>query len=246
MCVSVSGRCFLSQFQYGCSANRGQCIQPCRREYYIADKEEDKGFVVGSDYILSPEDLCTLPFIEKLIESGAVSFKIEGRNRSPEYVSVVVGAYRRAVDFYYENKGKRGLQGGFKRQFDDLKKELIAEVSKVYNRGFSSGFYMGRPIDAWTDAYGSKAMTRKEYVGYVVNFFRKPMVAEIRVESNGFVSGDEIMFQGPTTGVLSQKVDSIEVHHKPVKVAKKGSAVAVKADDVVRKNDKVYVIVSSR
>lgn len=238
MCVSISGRCFMSQNKFGRSANRGECLQPCRREYLVTDIEEKHKFNVGHDYILSPKDLCTIPFIEKLIEAGVASFKIEGRNRSPEYVKVVTEAYRRAIDYYSANKGKRG----FAKDFEAVKKELVNDLKKVYNRGFSSGFYMGKPIEEWTDAYGSKATTRKEYAGVVKNYFRKSGVAEIKVESNEFEVGDEIMFQGPTTGVVSQKVDSIEVHHKKVKKAVKGKPVAVKTNELVRVNDKVYVI----
>ena len=238
MCVSISGRCFLSQFQFGKSANRGACIQPCRREFNITDIEEKHSFRLGNNYILSPKDLCTIPFIEKLIEAGVDSFKIEGRNRSPEYVKTVTSAYRKAVDFYFENKGKKGFQ----KEFNELKKELVNEVKKVYNRGFSSGFFMGKPIDEWTDSYGSKATTRKEYVGFVKNYYNKPGVAEIKVESNEFREGNEIMFQGPTTGVFSQKAESIELHHKKVMKAVKGKHVAVKTKELVRINDKVYII----
>ena len=243
MCVSISGRCFLSQFQFGKSANRGECIQPCRSDYKITDIEEKCSFVIGNNYVLSPKDLCALPFIEKLIEAGVDSLKIEGRNRSPEYVKAVTSAYRKAIDFYFENKGKRNKKDDkerFMKEFDALKKKLIDEVKKVYHRGFSSGFFMGKPINEWTDSYGSKAVTRKEYVGVVKNYYKKHGVAEIKVESNEFSRGDEIMFQGPTTGVFSQKASSIEINHKKVNQAVKGKCVAVKTQKLVRVNDKVY------
>ena len=236
MCVSISGRCFLSQLQFGKSANRGECIQPCRREYKIIDIEEKHSFVIGNNYILSPKDLCALPFIEKLIEAGVDSLKIEGRNRSPEYVKTVTSAYREAIDFYFENNGKKG----FRKEFDALKRKLVNELNQVYNRGFSSGFFMGKPINEWTDCYGSKATTRKEYVGIVKNYYKKHGVAEIKVESNEFSKGDEIMFQGPTTGVFLQKASSIEINHKQVNQAVKGKCVAVKTKKLVRVNDKVY------
>jgi putative protease len=238
MCVSISGRCFLSQFQYGKSANRGECLQPCRREYLVTETEEKLSFRVGNNYILSPRDLCTLPFIEKLIEAGISSLKIEGRNRSPEYVSIVTGAYRKAVDFYFENKGKRGFQ----KDFTALKKELLRDLKKVYHRGLSSGFFLGKPLNQWTDRPGNRASTRKEYSGIVTNYYRKPGVAEIRVESNEFQLGDEIMFQGPTTGVFSQIVKSIEVQHKKIEKAAKGELVAVKTENPARARDRVYVI----
>lgn len=235
MCVSVSGRCFLSQFQFGRSANRGKCLQPCRREYKITDREEKHSFKLGNDYILSPRDLCTLPFIEKLIESGIDSFKIEGRNRSPEYVKTVTSVYRKAIDSCFDDRDN----------FEKLKKKLLIELKKVYNRGFSAGFFLGKPINEWTDRYGSKATTRKEYAGIVRNYYQKQGAAEIKVESNEFAEGDEIMFQGPTTGVFSQKAESIEINHKKVDKAEKGKSVALKTVEKVRENDKVYVILSS-
>ena len=238
MCVSVSGRCFLSQFEHGKSANRGECLQTCRREFIVHDVLRGHELAIGNHYILSPKDLCVLPFIEKLIEAGASSFKIEGRSRSPEYVATVTGAYRRAVDFYCDHRG----EPDFKPRFEALKHELLGELARVYNRGFSSGFYLGRPIDQWHDVEGSIATTRKEYAGSVTNFYKKHGAAEIRVESNEFAPGDEIMFQGATTGVFSQTVEAIEINRMRVDRARKGASVAVKTDRQVRRGDKVYVI----
>lgn len=238
MCVSVSGRCFMSQFHYGTSANRGECYQPCRREYTVTALDEDISFTLGTNYIMSPKDLCTLPFIEKLIEAGVAGLKIEGRNRSPEYVGTVTDAYRQAVDFYTANKGRRGFQ----EQFEQFKKNLMHNLDRVYHRGFSSGFFLGKPIDEWTDGPGSRAAVRKEYVGIVTKHYKKAGVAEIKVESNEFRQGDEIMFQGPTTGTFTQGVASIEINHEKIDTARKGSLVAVKVDQVTRKNDKVYVV----
>jgi U32 family peptidase len=238
MCVSVSGRCFLSQFEHGKSANRGECLQTCRREFIVHDALRGHELILGNKYILSPKDLCVLPFIEKLIEAGAASFKIEGRSRSPEYVATVTTAYRRAVDFYAENR----LGPDFKSRFDALKNELMGDLARVYNRGFSSGFYHGRPIEQWHDVEGSIATTRKEYAGVVTNFYKQHGAAEIRVESNEFAPGDEIMFQGATTGVFSQKVESIEINRKRVDRAIKGTFVAVKTGRRIRRGDKVYVI----
>ncbi len=193
---------------------------------------------LGNNYILSPKDLCVLPFIEKLIEAGAASFKIEGRSRSPEYVSTATAAYRRAVDFYVEHR----REPDFKFRFDALKSELMGELARVYNRGFSSGFYLGKPIDQWHEVEGSLATTRKEYCGVVTNFYKQHAAAEIRVESTGFAPGDEIMFQGATTGVFSQKVESIEINRIQVDRALKGTSVAIKTGSRIRRGDKVYVI----
>ncbi len=242
MCVSLSGRCFLSQFRHGASANRGECLQPCRREYIITEKEHGCDFRLGSGYILSPKDLCTLPFIEKLLDAGISSLKIEGRNRSPEYVHTVTAAYRTAVDFYLENRGRRH----FRKSFAALKEHLMRTVTKVYNRGFSSGFYLGRPLNEWTDGPGSRASVRKEHVGKVTKYFRRAGVAEIKVESRGFSLHDELVIQGPTTGSFFQRVDSIEIDHSKIKLAEKGSLVAVKVDRTVRRNDRVYVMLPAR
>lgn len=238
MCVSVSGRCFISQFQFGKSANRGECIQPCRREYVITDKEEKHKFVLGNKYVMSPKDICALPFIEKLIKAGIDSFKIEGRNRSPEYVLVVTSVYRRAIDFYFENHKKKG----FTPKFRALKKQLMKELKQVYNRGFSSGFYLGKPINKWTDVYGSKAEKKKIYIGKVVHFYSKIKVAEIKIETKSLSVGDELMIQGPTTGVYSEKLESMEANHKKIIKAEKGKVIAVKLGKIVRKNDKVFII----
>ena len=241
MCVSLSGRCLLSHFQYGASGNRGECLQPCRREYRITNVEEDEAFVVGEDYVLSPKDLCALPFIEQLIDAGIASFKIEGRNRSPEYVSVVTKAYRRAIDYHAVHSNKPD----FPEQFSDLKNELMESVGTVYNRGFSNGFYFGQPMKAWGRS-NSAATTRKFYSGLVVNYYRKPGVAEVMVHDREFVRGDTIMFQGPTTGVVTQTADSIEIEHAPVEQATKGACIAVKTVSPVRRQDKVFVVVPAQ
>ncbi|MEE9525360.1 MAG: peptidase U32 family protein [Candidatus Woesearchaeota archaeon] len=224
MCVSISGRCFISEFEFGKSANRGECLQPCRREYTIED-EEGKKLKLSNNFVMSPKDLCALPFIEKLKFVDA--FKIEGRNRSPEYVKAVTEVYREAID---------------KKLTNTKIKKLMDKLKTVYNRGFSSGFFLGRPLPKdFINVYGSKATTKKVYVGKVLHYYGKIKVAEIKVESNGLKVGDNLMIQGPTTGVYEQKLKSMEIKHKKVKQIKKGS-VAVKLDSIVRKNDQVYII----
>lgn len=238
MCVSVSGRCFLSQYLFNRSANRGECLQPCRRKFLVKDIEEKHELELGEDYVLSPKDLCTLPFIERLIEANIRSFKIEGRNRSPEYVFTAVSAYRAAVDFYFAHKKKKG----FKKNFEHLKKTLQNDLSSVYNRGFSSGFFLGKPIEEWSKVYGSKAKKKKVYIGKIVHFYNKINVAEIKIETKDLKIGDILMVQGPTTGVHKEKVSSMEMQHKKKKKAEKGDLVAVKLNTIARKNDKVFVI----
>lgn len=231
MCVAVSGRCFMSQFQFGKSANRGNCLQPCRKEYLIKDPETEEELTMGKDFVLSPKDLCTLPFIDKLIDSGIDIFKIEGRGRSPEYVSTVTSCYRKAVDAVFE--------GRFDKELID---NLMAELKSVYNRGFSNGFYMGVPINEFTNRYGSKATKQKLFIGNVTNYYSEIGVAELIIFSNKLIVGDEILFTGKTTGVHKQKVESIHQEGKSIKKAVKGDHIGVKINSQVRANDKVFIL----
>ena len=239
MCVSVSGRCFMSQFHFNKSGNRGECKQPCRREFTITENRDGKSYVLGSDYVMSPKDLCTLPFLDKLLEVGVESLKIEGRGRSPEYVSTVTSCYRQLIDFWYDNREKEN----FADELETLKKELYAKLNSVFHRGFSDGFFFGRQIEDWTDGNGSRATHRKVQIGYVTNFFKKVMVAEIKVEGADFDSGQTLMFQGPTTGVVELQAESIEIEGKRLPVAKQGTFVGVKLNGIVRRNDKVFKII---
>ena len=239
MCVSVSGRCFMSELITGESGNRGACLQPCRRKYRIIDVEGEYEYEIGQDYVMSPEDMCTMPFLDRILESPVASLKIEGRMRSPEYVSTVVGAYRKAVDAYYENLSQTDPPGK-NSDFTVLKKALTAELRTVFNRGFSKGYYMGRPVGDWAKSPNSQASKRKETVGIVTNYYRKVGVAEILVQGASFEIGDELLIQGPTTGNLSLKVESIQVEHEPVESAVKGTRVAVMVPRRVRLNDGVF------
>ena len=217
MCVSVSGRCFTSQFLFNKSANRGDCLQPCRREYIIKDKDEGYELELDNNFVMSAKDLCCLPFLDKLIKIGISAFKIEGRNRDARYVAVVTKVYRKAID------GEK----------TDLK-----ELEKVYNRGFSSGFYFSIPgKDEFVNLYGSLAKEKKVYVGRVVNYFNKIGVAEIKVE-NSFKVNERMVIEGESTGCVEFL---IERFHDERKVANKGEIVGVKSPKV-RKKDKVYVI----
>lgn len=238
MCVAQSGRCFMSELHHGSSANRGACYQPCRREYEVRALDDGTAFRIGRGYVMSPRDLCTLPFVEKLITAGVDSLKIEGRNRSPEYVSTVVGGYRRAVDFYCANRRRRR----FREEFEELKRSELGRLARVYNRGFSNGFFMGRPVADWSDAAGSRAAVRKEYVGRVVKHYRRAGVSEIMVESTAFRAGETLLFQGPTTGTFEQVAESLEINHVQVEVSRKGKAIALKTARITRRNDRVYVV----
>jgi len=231
MCIAVSGRCFMSHHMFGQSANRGECVQSCRREYEIYDSATDNSLLIGEDYILSPNDLCTIGFIDKLIEAGIDSFKIEGRKRSPEYVAVTVEAYRKAIDAYFENK-----------LTSELKENLLTELKKVYNRGFSSGFYFDIPSSAeYSNVNGSKATKRKEYVGKVLNYFQKAKAAHVLIESGALKKDDELLIIGETTGVVRLSLKEFRVNDVEAITAAKGDEVTFIVDDIIRPRDKVYL-----
>ena len=229
MCVSYSGRCFLSQDMFGKSGNRGACLQPCRRKYRVTEIEDGDEYILGEDYVMSARDLCTIPFLEQVIEAGIDSFKIEGRNRNPEYVETVVRCYRRAIDAHFAG----ALDG-------ELKESLVAELGTVFNRKFSDGFYHGRPVAAFAQSRGSQAEYRKELVGRVVTYYKRVQVVEIEVQSRTFAVGDEILIQGPTTGVVRLVPEEIRRDGEPVDPAPRAT-VTCKLAERVRANDKVYV-----
>jgi putative protease len=232
MCVAVSGRCFTSQFLYGKSANRGDCIQPCRRGFKVTDLEEpDKELELENKYVMSPKDLCTIEFVDKLISIGIDALKIEGRGRSVDYVDTVVSSYRKAIDSVNENK-----------YTDELKKELKQKLQTVYNRKFSDGFYMGKPINEWAGIYGSDSKGSKEYAGVVRNFYPNIGVAEIKIEAKGLNKGDNIMITGNATGILKQTVEEMQKNHNDIDESNKGDIIAIKVSEKVRKNDKVFVV----
>ncbi|MCK4589487.1 MAG: U32 family peptidase [Nanoarchaeota archaeon] len=235
MCVSISGRCFMSQFSFNKSANRGECLQPCRREYIVKDIEEEIEFKLGHNYLLSPKDLCTIEFIDKLIDAKIDGFKIEGRNRSPEYVKTVVSAYRSVIDFYIKNKNKT-------KELNKLKKQKLKELKTVYNKGFGSGFYLGKPINEWSSTKGSQATEKKQYLGKVLNYYQKPKAAEILLEAGDLKLKDKIQIQGNKTGVIELTITSMEINKKKIKKAKKGQRIAIKTKKT-RPNDQVYKFV---
>ncbi len=237
MCVAVSGRCFMSQEVFGRSANRGQCVQPCRRQYIITDPEENEELEIGTDYVMSPKDLCAIEFLDVLIDAGISGFKIEGRSRSPEYVNTVTAAYRKAIDFC---KGHRN-DAGFRTQFNTLTNALKKELALVYNRGFSEGFYFGKPIEAWTREYGSMAEEKKIFIGDVKKYYPKAGVAEIIMFARGLNRGDKLSILGPKTGVVTLMADSFYTNDLASSAAVKGDSVTIKSSKV-RKNDKVYVL----
>ncbi len=240
MCVSMSGRCFTSQFVFNKSANRGDCLQNCRREYTVID-EEGNELKLENNFVMSAKDLCTLPFIDQLIEAGISSFKIEGRNRSPEYVKVVTESYKDIIDYCLKHQKSKDNEKVIK-ELDAKVKENMERLRAVYNRGFSNGFYLGRPVNEFTDEYGSKAIKKKFYVGRIRNFYKKIKVAEVIMEDNPLKEGDEIIVLGNKTGAIITNVKSMELNHKKVKEAKKGQRIAIQIDKIARENDKVFVL----
>jgi len=228
MCVSISGRCFMSEDTFGKSANRGECIQPCRREFRITDMDDDTSYVIGRDYVLSPKDLCTVGILDRLIEAGINAFKIEGRIRSPEYVKEVTTVYREAIDAYFDNTLN-----------DDLKNSLYGRLKRMYNRGFSEGFYLGRP-DEWVSGRLENEY-EKVFLGEVVKFYKKINVAEILIRNEGIRKGQQILINGKTTPASFARVDELEQDHRPVDFAPRGETVAIKLPFTARPKDQAYI-----
>lgn len=233
LCMAVSGKCYLSLDNLNSSANRGACLQQCRRPYHVKD-DDGIELVVDNEYIMSPKDLNTLDLLDKILDAGVRVLKIEGRGRSADYVKTVAGVYREAVDSWYEGTlTKEKLE------------TLNLKLATVYNRGFWDGYYMGRKMGEWTDGYGSQATKRKVYVGKVTNYFSKLGVAEIKMETHDLKLGEEIRIMGPTTGVYEDVLSEIRVELKPVEETKKGEDCSIPVKSLVRRGDKVYKVVEA-
>ena len=236
LCMAVSGKCYLSLQTYGSSANRGACFQLCRRGYEVTDLETGEKLNIDNKYIMSPKDLCTIEFMDKIIDSGVKVFKIEGRARSAEYVKRCASCYRRAADAVCEGT-----------YTPELALELKQELGEVFNRGFWDGYYQGAKLGEWSAVYGSQATRKKVYCGKVSNWFDRIGVAEIAVESAPIKKGDSLMAIGETTGVVEFKADDIRVNFESTDLAPKGvrCSVAVDASDSpdgkLRRGDKVYI-----
>ncbi|MGV8086014.1 MAG: peptidase U32 family protein [Candidatus Woesearchaeota archaeon] len=252
MCVSVSGRCMLSHHLFGKSANRGECLQPCRRNYKTYaikssdELDKDNEFELGSDCVISPKDLCTLSFIDKLINSGIHVFKIEGRNRNPEYVYNTVKAYKEVIDYYIKNKSKISKNENTRLEFEKLKEQNLEKLKRVFNRGFSNGFYMGKPVNDWSSSRTGEQTIMKLYVGKITNYFSKINVAEILIEDNTILTGDTITIQGSTTGHYELKVLEMKDDDGITSKAVKGTTIGLKVEKLVRKNDQVYKMVEKK
>ena len=235
LCMAVSGKCYLSLNEMNASANRGACMQVCRRAYTVKDKESDIELEVDNQYIMSPKDLKTIHFMDEMIEAGVRVFKIEGRARGPEYVRTVVECYKQAIQSYLDGT------------FSDEKVEIWDERLKtVFNRGFWNGYYLGQRLGEWSKNYGSEATERKVYVGKGIKFFSNIGVAEFLVEAADMSVGDKLLITGPTTGAVFFTLDEARVNLKPVDTVKKGQHVSFKVPEKVRPSDKLYKLVSAK
>jgi putative protease len=230
LCMAVSGKCYLSLHTNNSSANRGACVQNCRRTYEVKD-EDGNELLIDNEYIMSPKDLCTIGFIDDIINAGVKVLKIEGRGRAPEYVKTVTQCYKEAADAF--------LEGTYT-------KEKIAEWDKrlatVYNRGFWDGYYLGQEMGEWSDVHGSKATTRKKYLGKGVHYYPKAGIAEFKLETHSLKVGDKILITGPTTGVVESEVKELMVDEVMYDEIKKGVTFTTPLDTIIRSSDKLYIV----
>ncbi|MGM9833656.1 MAG: peptidase U32 family protein [Candidatus Limisoma sp.] len=230
LCMAVSGKCYLSLHEMNSSANRGACTQICRRGYEVTDLETGDQLAVDNKYIMSPKDLKTIHFLNKMIDSGVRVFKIEGRARGPEYVRTVVQCYNEAICAYLD-----GTYG------DEKIADWDARLAKVFNRGFWNGYYLGQRLGEWTWKYGSSATRVKVYAAKGVRYFSNIRVAEFLMENGELHVGDEVVITGPTTGAIIMKVEEIRVDLKPVEKAVKGDRFSIRVDEKVRPSDRMFV-----
>ena len=234
LCMAISGKCYLSLANAGRSANRGECIQICRRSYVVTDAETGNQLEIDNKYIMSPEDLKTVRFIDRMMESGVRVFKIEGRARGPEYVYTVVRTYKEAI--------RSVVEGTFT---DEKKDEWDRQLATVFNRGFWDGYYQGQTLGEWNKNYGSNATERKVYIGKGVKYFSKLGVAEFTVEAADFKLGDKLLVTGPTTGVMYLEAKEIRLELDPVDYAPKGTHVSIPVPGKIRQSDKLFKIVEA-
>ena len=235
LCMAVSGKCYMSLHAANRSANRGECTQICRRSYTVTDDETGNQLDIDNKYIMSPKDLKTVRFIDKMMKSGVRVFKIEGRARGPEYVYTVVSCYKEAIQSV--------LDGTFT---EEKKNEWDERLATVFNRGFWDGYYLGQKMGEWNKHYGSVATERKVYVGRGVKYFSRLGVAEFTCEASEFSVGDKMLITGPTTGVMYVTADEIHDDHGAVTTAQKGTRVSIKVTGKIRPSDKLFKIVKDQ
>ena len=232
LCMSVSGKCYLSLDNYNYSANRGACLQLCRREYLVKDLESDMELVVDNKYIMSPKDLCTIDFLDKIVKAGVRVLKIEGRGRSADYVRTVTECYKEAVAAIADGTYTQERIAGWKER-----------LATVFNRGFWDGYYMGRKMGEWTERYGSQATENKVYLGLIKNYFNRIAVAEAQIQTAELLHpGDEIMVIGETTGVYRATVEELRLERDPVPAVRQGDRFSFATTEPLRRGDKIYRI----
>jgi putative protease len=234
LCMATSGKCYLSLHEMNSSANRGSCMQSCRRAYTVTDKETGAELVVDNEYIMSPKDLKTIHFLNKILDAGVSVLKIEGRARSADYVKCVVECYREAANAYTD--------GTFS---EDKIADWDSRLATVFNRGFWDGYYLGQRLGEWSGNYGSLATKRRVYLGKVTNYFTNIGIGEIKLETGSLFPGDEILITGPSSGVMQTVVEEVRVEMNAVEEATKGSYCSVAVPSKVRRSDKVYKIVDA-
>lgn len=234
LCMAVSGKCYLSLHSHNSSANRGACKQNCRKKYTVIDQESGFEIELDNQYMMSPKDLCTLDFLDQVIDTGVKVLKIEGRGRAPEYVAKVIKTYREAIDAYYD--------GSFSKEKVHT---WMGELEKVYNRGFWSGYYLGQKLGEWSEANGSKATQKKVYIGKGVHYFPKTSIGEFKIEAYDLKIGDSLLVTGPTTGVEEFELTEMMVNDERLDAAKKGDSITIPTTFRVRPSDKLYKIVKT-
>lgn len=235
LCMAVSGKCYLSLHSHNASANRGACVQNCRREYVVIDKEDGIELEIDNEYIMSAKDLCTISFLDKLIETGVNILKIEGRGRSADYVYVTTRCYREAIDAYYNGSYSENKINTW-----------IAELSRVFNRGFWEGYYLGKRLGEWTDEPGSRATEKKIYLAKALKYYTNKNVGEFVIETGQLGVGDPILLTGVITGVVQVTVKELRVNDLPVTQVKKGEVFTMPLPEKVRLSDKLYKIVPAK
>ncbi len=232
LCMAVSGKCYMSLHSQNSSANRGACKQNCRKKYTVVDQETGFEMELDNEYIMSPKDLCTIDFLDQVADSGIKVLKIEGRGRAPEYVAKVIKCYREAIDSLADDSYNNDKINGW-----------MAELEKVYNRGFWSGYYLGQKLGEWSKGSGSHATQKKVYIGKGVHFYPKVQVGEFKIEAYDITLGDTILITGPTTGAKELKLDKMLVNDQPISKGKKGDSITMPLDFRIRPSDKLYKIV---
>ncbi len=234
LCMAVSGKCYLSLHSNNSSANRGACIQNCRRTYTVIDKETGYELEIDNEYIMSPKDLCTINFLDQVADAGIDVLKIEGRGRAPEYVKTTIECYREALD---------AIETGAYTQ--EKVANWMQRLDTVYNRGFWSGYYLGQQLGEWHDASGSKATQKKVYIAKGMHYYPKTHIAEFEVEAQNIKQGDRILITGPTTGVVEEELTELYINGQLAQEAKKGDRITFKSTQRIRTSDKLYKLVEN-